>query len=158
MKGFPVQGFEAQRWLSRLCRASYALNYVTAKCFHQALSDRDGHADLAAPHIDGGGGSIVCDFIDAVIHETVSVIPLDEHNGSSKSISFMKIDVEGAELDVLRGAQRTIRKSRPTIVFECWENEVGQRKEELFRFINDDLDYKVTPVSWWDTFLAEPKD
>jgi FkbM family methyltransferase len=36
----------------------------------------------------------------------------------SEDISLMKIDVEGGELQVLRGAVSTIRKNKPVIVFE----------------------------------------
>jgi FkbM family methyltransferase len=43
--------------------------------------------------------------------ETVSTITLDTfvRREKLKRVDYIKIDVEGAELDVLRGAQRTLR-------------------------------------------------
>ena len=41
------------------------------------------------------------------------------------NVDFIKIDVEGMEADVIRGAERTIRKSRPNIVVEQKGNDVA---------------------------------
>jgi len=52
--------------------------------------------------------------------------------------SAMKIDVEGHELEVLRGAQDTIRRFKPAIVIEChcaaWA-EVGVSRKEFVELI-----------------------
>jgi len=35
------------------------------------------------------------------------------------NISFIKIDAEGADFHILNGAERTLRRDRPLVVFEC---------------------------------------
>lgn len=49
---------------------------------------------------------------------TVKTALLDDVIPESASVEFIKIDVEGAELQVLRGAVKTISRCRPVIVFE----------------------------------------
>jgi FkbM family methyltransferase len=49
----------------------------------------------------------------------VSLNKLDDIIPSDKSISLIKIDVEGAELKVLKGAQQLIKRDQPIVVFEC---------------------------------------
>ena len=53
-------------------------------------------------------------------------------------IHFMKIDVEGAELQVLRGAIQTILKYKPVIVFEHGlgaADHYGTKPEDIYDFL-----------------------
>jgi FkbM family methyltransferase len=49
----------------------------------------------------------------------VEVRRIDDLGLPDHPVSFIKADVEGAELGVLRGAEKTIRRWRPIIIAEC---------------------------------------
>jgi len=53
-------------------------------------------------------------------------------------VSFVKIDVEGAELFVLQGARRILCESRPVILFEAINNtlDYGYQQQEVFNFLS----------------------
>jgi FkbM family methyltransferase len=69
----------------------------------------------------------------------------------SKRIDFMKLDIEGSELPALRGAQETIEKWKPSLLFECGseyeENVVKSYRRDLFEFLTKNLNYKVYTFS-----------
>ena len=53
------------------------------------------------------------------------------------SIDFVKIDVEGGELDVSRGGAETIRRHHPMVyceVYEEWANSFGYTPRDLLGF------------------------
>jgi FkbM family methyltransferase len=64
------------------------------------------------------------------------VVKLDE--AISESVSFLKVDVEGAELLVFCGAQRILRECRPVILFEAGGHttEYGYQQQEVFDFLS----------------------
>ncbi|TIN82192.1 FkbM family methyltransferase [Mesorhizobium sp.] len=53
----------------------------------------------------------------------VSVVRLDDAV-PSRPIRYIKIDAEGGDLTILRGAERHLRFSRPYVTFECGDNSI----------------------------------
>lgn len=79
----------------------------------------------------------------------VKVTTLDDILISREKISFIKIDVEGGELDVLRGAKRLMLKSRPIVAFECGAASfLGYHKtpDEIFQ-IFDSMGFKIYSIT-----------
>ncbi|MBW3657740.1 MAG: FkbM family methyltransferase [Actinobacteria bacterium] len=91
---------------------------------HQvALSDREGSAEMRVPrfvhteaHLRGHGA--VSDR--TVRTETVTTTTIDAlvRGRDLRSVELIKCDVEGAELQVLRGAEETLARFRPVLVVE----------------------------------------
>ena len=52
-------------------------------------------------------------------------------NDEIRNISFIKIDVEGAELDVIRGAVNTLKMSHPKVLIEIWDKKRLQKVNEI---------------------------
>ena len=69
-----------------------------------------------------------------------------------KKISFIKIDVEGSEFRVLEGAIKTIKKYRPTIIFETWKNKRNIQKLANWCMIHS---YNMTYIST-DNYVLDP--
>ncbi len=64
-------------------------------------------------------GLIDVDTLDNIIINQLNL------NGG---INLIKIDVEGAEVEVLKGAKRVIAKNRPALMIEIWEKNVNNLK------------------------------
>lgn len=55
--------------------------------------------------------------------QRVNVMKLDDHEVSKQEISLIKVDVEGMEPDVLKGAMNTINRNRPILFLEVIQDE-----------------------------------
>ncbi len=70
----------------------------------------------------------------------VSVRTLDAESGLPQPVRLIKIDTEGADIRVLKGAQRLIERDRPTIVLEFsprWIAQLGDSAEWIQSFATD---------------------
>lgn len=90
---------------------------------HVGLSSSVGTTQLHIPVVSGlpltGWASLEANHFpgaDSYIHQQVDIITLDSFN--LKNVALIKIDVEGHEVDVLRGAYDTIAVNRPIVIVE----------------------------------------
>ena len=112
--------------------------------YEVALSDHCGTATLHVPYIDDITVTTRASLeanVDADLSYRdieVTVATLDSFDLSE--IAFIKIDVEGHELPVLRGGVNTIKRSRPNLLVEVEESRIPG----CFRSVSDyltSLDY-----------------
>lgn len=91
----------------------------------------------------------------------VPMVRLDDSIPTEQHVSFVKTDVEGAEINVLRGASRLIQTGRPVIHFECGGvayRPFGIRSSDFFVFF-DSIEYALfdiigNHISCLDQWLA----
>lgn len=77
---------------------------------------------------------------------TVETERLDGHTPAGWFPSFVKIDVEGAEILVLDGAGQTLREAKPIIAFEHGANgcaDFGGSDDELHKLITQGLGLRL---------------
>ena len=76
----------------------------------------------------------------------VAVKTLDEVIPQDQKVHFIKIDVEGGEFGVLKGASQLLKKNQPIILFECGKggsDYYGTKPNELYDFISTEIGLKI---------------
>jgi FkbM family methyltransferase len=81
-------------------------------------------------------------------HETqpaleVPATSLDDYFDDAEDLSVIKIDVEGAEGDVLAGMTRLLRDARPSLLIEFHDDETWASRELLY-----DANYRLFRTTW----------
>lgn len=105
-----------------------------------ALSDRAGAAELRIPMWEGheapGLASLEAGAVpESVLARTVEVPVRRLDDYAFAGVGFIKIDVEGHEEGVLRGALQTIRRHRPTLLIEIEERHNPGGLERIERLL-----------------------
>jgi FkbM family methyltransferase len=115
-----VIAFEPAEYQYKRLAENLALNNLkNVTPIKAALGSCAGTATLYHDKNDGGG-ALKVPGNPAGSCEQVTVTTLDEFCARQyiKHIDFIKVDVEGAELEFLKGAEQSILKSRPIILME----------------------------------------
>jgi len=123
------------------------------KLYNLALSNEHGEFDfyenIDYPEESGLKKRIYNNEGGVVVAKKVQVSTLDDVIGNTiKSVDYIKLDAEGAELSILEGAAITIDKYRPIISVEYGfpsYSVYGLSKDDLFHFCND-VGYIITDL------------
>jgi FkbM family methyltransferase len=102
-----------------------------------AVSDANGGADMFVPRKNGRGvtaqSSLAHGFsgvsVDAL---KVTTVRLDDQIDEHQRIDFVKIDVEGHEQAVLRGAASVLRRHSPSMLIEIEQRHLTAPISEVF--------------------------
>ena len=78
------------------------------------------------------------------VAERMIIISLDSMQ--YEKVRLIKIDVEGHELQVLHGAEHTLRENNyPPIIFEAWTWKFPEKRKTLFEHLQS-LGYEITEI------------
>jgi FkbM family methyltransferase len=141
-----VHAFEPQTSVYKLLDSNIKLNKCTnihAHNFGLGSSNTFAHMekyDLTKPN---NQGAIGIDKTGLSGGEKIQVRVLDELGITN--IGFIKIDVEGYELDVLKGGINTIKRSKPVIIIEL-NHKTKDTRDEIVKILKS-LDYTLKQIS-----------
>ncbi len=119
----------------------------------KAIGDQPGSVKM----LDNNNSSIVTAGAGTAVLD-IPVTTLDMECSDLQKIDFIKIDVEGYEVNVLNGASATIDKHRPFILVEVhpgFLKEYGRDHNEVIRFF-EKRNYKISYYSFLEE-LRMPK-
>ncbi len=133
-RGAVVEAFEPQPSCVDVLRAYAAVN-PKVHVHNVALGASEAHAVLRVPIVDGRaarGSASLMDGDQTGPSESIDVDIRTLDSYGFVNVKAMKIDVEGAELGVIRGAAATIAQSHPVLLVEIEQRHHGGPIDGVF--------------------------
>lgn len=135
-----VISFEPDNYNYTQSKENLLINNVTnVNLLHRALGSKSGYV-TTEKHSNHSNGCI----FTKLTKDKTNIVQVKLDSLELENIDYMKIDVEGHELDVLKGSIETIKKNKPIIEFEY--NNLGYtlfnvKIDDIEKFLNN-LNYK----------------
>ena len=121
--------FEANPALAARFEGNFAEEIASQRVqiVHAAVADEPGITEFFVNTFDSGYSGLVRRDIQETKPDyslcVVTRTSIDEFcKAFDRPVSCIKIDVEGAEFAVMKGARKTLQESRPVVLFECVNN------------------------------------
>lgn len=162
--GHKVVAFEPQPQLFSLLGTNL-LNRGEVVLVPAAVGSEEGHVEMPKVQYSAKGNFGGLGIGDKSIYGNISVpvVTIDSYNYND--VGFMKIDVEGYELEVLRGATSTIKRCKPVMYIEddrkdksialrAYIRELGYNIEEHFPTLYREENFFGLKKNVWDRNYA----
>lgn len=127
-----VEAFEPQKSCFEVIEAYSQSHQKNINAYNVALANFNGTLDLYTPIVKGEVYTGLASFVkpeEKHVHNTVPVCKLDDYQFTD--VDFIKIDVEGFESEVIKGAEETIRREKPLILIEIEQRHLKEKPIEL---------------------------
>lgn len=131
-----VYSFEPIKDTFKILQRNIEINNLSnrIKIFNIGLSDRKINGNISFySYTDIGRTSVKQDPNGSLLLNKLDNIKIEED-----AVDFVKIDVEGHELEVLQGARETLLKYKPTIFIETFPN----KKQKVHKYLTN-LGYRL---------------
>jgi len=163
-----VIAFEPQPELaSRLASNCRVMGLCNVKVEAKAVYSHSGEMDLFVPSGHQPGASLVNKSPEAQNFTTLSVpvVSLDDYFDEEDKVALFKIDAEGAEFNILKGAARILAQHAPLLVFECENRHLAPAKvQDVFSYL-EGFGYEgkfifrnqLFPIAKFDPALHQPQ-
>lgn len=158
--GCRVRAVEPQPHLAELVERSVKENgfrlLTTGTVDRNAITHARGVATLIIPHRHGSGASVTHDIEGVSVAYEVDTFTLDDYCEGKPYYDFVKIDAEGAEGKLFRGAGNFIKENPDCVYLVEWTFGHGTEKElfELFDVAVVNYDGQEVPVPTADKLAA----
>ena len=134
-----IHAFEPNPRTYRLLVANTA-TFDNITCHQLAVSNKSRSVSFVSDPVNTGRSHVSDkDFSSRERNETspieVKAVALDETELKGKAIGFLKIDVEGHELEVLRGAEAILRQQRPMVMIELLATDIYNNRSESLDYL-----------------------
>ena len=109
------------------------------KIFNTALGNREDIVSFGVPEIDGGLAAS-SQFLKCNKQIQVSMRRLDDivEEQNITNVDFIKVDIEGGELDMLHGAEKLLEQFKPNIMIEIVDvhcHRFGYSPNDVYQFL-----------------------
>lgn len=134
-KAEKIYAFEPQESIFKVLNENIKENKVKdkVKTFNVGLGSKKSHASLGTVDPRNTGTT----KLKEDEHGAVEILPLDEVlTNEHGKISTIKIDVEGMEIEVLRGASKVLKEHKPLIYAEAGTDAEFRQLNEFLRSFN----------------------
>ena len=144
-----VISIEIQPQIFKILENNIKINEIDNKCtcLNIGVSNKNGYVKISNIQENNIGRTKIIDFKNGETYTET----LDKIIGEKK-ISLIKIDIEGAEINAIKGATNIITKYKPVLILEC-QNEASFSEIDSFLtnfgYTTDKMNYSSTPTYIW---------
>lgn len=161
-----VYSFEASKYIFEILKKNVQINNANVKLFHNLVGNETKQElfikKLNISKFNTYGSNMIekteIRNENSLNIEKINSIKIDDIF-FDKKISFMKIDVQGYDLEVLKGSKNTIIKQQMPIIFEYEEDFAKDFNYTFKNFENfiDEINYKISIQIDKSNYLILPK-